>query len=76
MNDYYCLSKRDIHPFAAMTSTLEDVLENAVCEIELHDLKRFVVGLDLSCRRGGSEEGETTLGDGERHDGGCRQVLI
>ena len=60
-----------------MTGTLDDLVENAVCQIQLHDLKRLVPILAFRCGRGGFKESEALVGDVEwGHDGGDGRVLL
>ena len=69
--NYYCLPKRHIHTFPAVTSTLDYIFEHTVGQIELHDLKRLRPILALWYGGGVAGEGKTTLGHGKwQHDEG------
>lgn len=53
-----------------MTRRLEDLFQDALFKNQLHDLDGFTLSAAPHRGRGGFEEGETALGDGQLdHDG-------
>lgn len=73
-NDF---SKLDIHTtFSTVTRRLENLLDEIVCEIQLHDLQWFPIILTLDLGVVGFGKGEAALRDGELHHGELMSIWV